>query len=67
MNGCTHFRCAGCDEIKLIEQKNVTKVAYSLYNGATQDEFRYRPYYTMLCNKCMKGGINDADNNIESK
>ena len=57
----THFVCASCNEIKQIDCGNVVKVAYSLFNDKTQDKFYYRPYYVMLCDKCLKGEENDGD------
>ena len=54
MNGCTHFQCAGCSDIKLIKDMNVSKIAYNIYDHDTQNKFYYRPYYVMLCNDCFK-------------
>jgi hypothetical protein len=61
----THFVCASCDKIKKIEFGNIVKVAYNLYNSDTQNEFYYRPYYVMLCDKCYEGDEDDGDNNTE--
>ena len=62
----THFSCAGCGKIKLVENGHITKVAFSVCDGSTQNVFSYRPYWVMLCNKCLRGGKdkeNDSDNN----
>jgi len=60
----THFQCAGCNKIKLIEYGHITKVAYSICSRDTQDKFYYNPYYVMLCDKCFEGEEkNDGNNN----
>lgn len=66
----THFNCEGCGKIKLVENRHITKVAFSVCDGSVQKGFPYRPYWVMLCNKCFRGGEekkDDGDNNTKQK
>jgi hypothetical protein len=72
----THFKCAGCSHLKLVEDGHITKVAYNIYDSDSQKEFCYYSYNVMLCTKCYeckeeeKLGAkveNDGDNNTKEK
>ncbi len=52
--GSTHFSCAGCSSIRLVEEAHKAKVAYSVFDHNTQNKFSHRPYWCMLCDKCFE-------------
>lgn len=72
----THFKCAGCSSICLVEDGHIAKVAYNVYDRDSQDHFCYTPHNVLLCTDCYecKGKEklrekeeNDGNNNSKSK
>lgn len=51
----THFQCTGCEDIKLVGDGHISKVAYSVFDTDSQKKFVYRSYLVMLCDECFKG------------
>jgi len=54
MNGCTHFLCVNCVEIKPISQENSLKTAHTLYDCKSIDGLRYTIHYIMVCDDCLE-------------
>lgn len=63
MNGEKYFRCDGCAKIKLINEQNIRKVAYTQFNSLSHDQLRYCVHYVQLCNKCVEGKEDVKDTN----
>ncbi len=49
----THFQCVSCDNIKVVAQVNIVKVAFNTRDVDTQREFKYIPYWCMMCDGCI--------------
>lgn len=60
-DGTTHFQCAGCDNIKLVDEGHIIKVAHNVFDTDSQKKFVYRPFWVMLCDKCFKGEGENKD------
>ena len=54
-DGTTHFQCAGCEDIKLVGDGHITKVAHNVFDTDSQKKFVYRPFWVMLCDECFRG------------
>jgi hypothetical protein len=60
-DGTTHFQCAGCNNIRLVDEGHIIKVAYNMFDTDSQKRFFYRPHWVMLCDKCFKGEGENKD------
>ncbi len=50
----THFACDNCKKIKRLRERKIVKVAYTVFDNDSKDEFGCNYHHIQLCKKCYE-------------